>query len=103
MNAFRARLETLFRALLLVLVIAAFAIDAARAAQPTAAVQVDCSHRYISQVDAGRLFGTHNLAQTYARRHAFYANLARACAGGRLMPRPAPLPAPATTAPDGGR
>ena len=84
MNALRTRLEILFRALLLVLVIAAFAIDAARAAQPTAALQVDCGHRYISQADAGRLFGTHNLAQTYAKRQAFYMNLARACAGGRL-------------------
>ena len=81
MNTIRKWLEISLRALLLTLVVAAFAIDAARAAPPAGSVQVDCGDRYISQAEASRLFGTNSVSQAYARRRALYLQLARACAG----------------------
>ena len=80
MNTIRKWLEISLRALLLTLVVAAFAIDAARAAQPDGSLQVECGHRYISQAEASRLFGSNSVSQAYARRHALYLQLARACA-----------------------
>lgn len=80
MNAAPTRLRTLLRALLLTLVVAAFAIDAARAARPAGSMQIDCGHRYISQVDASRLFASNNVSQAYAKRRTLYARLARTCA-----------------------
>ena len=81
MTTIRKWLEISLRALLLTLVVAAFAIDAARAAPPAGSLQVDCGHRYISQAEASRLFGTNSVSQAYARRRALYLQLARACAG----------------------
>lgn len=46
-----------------------------------AAVLVDCDHRYVSQRDATRVLDTDNFSQTYAKRQALYANLARLCHG----------------------
>lgn len=81
MNTMRKWLEISLRALLLTLIVAAFAIDAARAAHPAGSVQVECRHRYISQAEASRLFGTNSVSQAYAGRRALYLLLARACAG----------------------
>jgi hypothetical protein len=81
MNMMRKWLEISLRALLLTLIVAAFAIDAARAAHPAGSVQVACGHRYIAQAEASRLFGTNSVSQAYARRRALYLQLARACAG----------------------
>ena len=81
MNTIRKWLDISLRALLLTLVVAAFAIDAARAAPPAGFVQVDCGDRYISQAEASRLFGTNSVSQAYAKRRGLYLQLARACAG----------------------
>ena len=81
MNTIRKWLEISLRTLLLTLVVAAFAIDAARAAHPAGSVQVTCGHRYIAQAEASRLFGTNSASQAYARRRTLYLQLARACAG----------------------
>lgn len=43
---------------------------------------LDCDKRYVSQRQAGWLLGTDNFSQTYARRAALYAEVARACAAG---------------------
>lgn len=42
----------------------------------------DCDKRFISQRQASWLLGTDNFSQTYARRAALYAEIARACADG---------------------
>jgi hypothetical protein len=80
MNTIRKWLQISLRALLLTLVVAAFAIDAARAAQPDGFLRVECGHRYISQAEASRLFGSNNVSHGYARRHTLYLRMARACA-----------------------
>ena len=54
-------------------------------AQPPATihtVKVDCDLIYISQRDAARVLRTDNFSQTYDKRQALYANVARACKSG---------------------
>ncbi len=43
---------------------------------------IDCDKRYVSQRQASWLLGTDNFSQTYDRRAALYAEIARACAAG---------------------
>ena len=45
--------------LLTLIVVSAFIIDAARAAQPAGPLQMDNHHRDIAQIDAGRTDATH--------------------------------------------
>jgi len=62
------------------LALLAFASQAATPA--TGVIAIDCDHRYISQRDAARVLRTDNFWQTYAKRQALYANVARACHSG---------------------
>ncbi|MEP6632841.1 MAG: hypothetical protein ABJA62_01390 [Luteimonas sp.] len=62
---------------------AVFAVGAAHASQPARTVEIDCRHRYVTQQNAARLFGTSNFSQTYAKREGLYVDLARACIGHR--------------------
>ena len=43
---------------------------------------IACDNRHISQRQASWLLGTDNFSQTYDRRAALYAEIARACAAG---------------------
>lgn len=59
-------------------------LHAAGAGDSTAkrSLVLDCDKRYVSQRQASWLLGTDNFSQTYARRAALYAEVARACAAG---------------------
>jgi hypothetical protein len=43
---------------------------------------IDCDRRHVTQRKASWLLGTDNFSQTYDRRAALYAEVARACATG---------------------
>ena len=43
---------------------------------------IDCDKRHVSQRQAGWLLGIDNFSQTYERRAALHAEIARACATG---------------------
>ena len=57
---------------------------------------IDCHKRHVSQRQAGWLLGTGNFSQTYERRAALHAGIARACATGvaavRVEGKPANAP-----------
>ena len=48
----------------------------------THSLVVDCDKRFVRQRQASWLLGTDNFSQTYARRAAIYAHVARACTTG---------------------
>ena len=59
---------------------------------------IDCDKRHVSQRQAGWLLGTDNFSQTYDRRAALYAEVARACATGVAAVRVEGKPANASVA-----
>lgn len=74
----------LLSALLAVAVFVSPRLHAAEAGYSAAkrSLTIDCDKRFISQREAGWLLGTDNFSQTYDRRAALHAEVARACAGG---------------------
>jgi hypothetical protein len=70
--------------LLAVALAAAPRLQAAETAHAAAnpGLDVDCDQRFISQQQASWLLGTDNFSQTYDRRAALRAEVARACADG---------------------
>ena len=79
----------LLSALLAAALVSSPRLRAAEAGHPATGYHqtLDSGKRFISQQEAGRLLGTVNVSQTYARRAALYAEIARACAAGRAMVR----------------
>lgn len=59
----------------------------ARSSAAKRSLTMDCDKRFLSQRQAGWLLGTDNFSQTYARRAALYAEVARACATGVVAVR----------------
>jgi hypothetical protein len=74
----------LLSVMLAAVLVASPRLRAAEAGDPATrrSVTFDCDKRFISQRQAGGLLGTDNFSQTYDRRTALHAEVARACAAG---------------------
>ena len=82
-------LPMLLPALLVAVLVASPRLHAAEAGYSAThrSLTIACDNRYISQRQASWLLGTDNFSQTYARRAALHAEIARTCAAGAAAVR----------------
>lgn len=81
-NTNRIPFLMLLSTLLAVALLSSPRLHAAERAAAKRSLVVDCDNRFVSQRQAGWLLGTDNFSQTYARRAAIHAHVARACTAG---------------------
>lgn len=84
LNPISTLLLMLMSALLTAVLFSSPRLHAAEAGYSTVkrSLTIDCDKRHVSQRQAGWLLGTDNFSQTYERRAALHAEIARACATG---------------------
>ena len=84
LNPISTLLLMLMSALLTAVLFSSPRLHAAEAGDSTVkhSLTIDCDKRHVSQRQASWLFDTGNFSQTYGRRAALHAEIARACMAG---------------------